>query len=91
MFRLLCFGLFVLIVLSFGVSAATINAVSGSSSDIQSAVDKAKSGDVVLIPEGEWELSTKITINKAKIGVKILPTLFKILVGFTANKNAHTK
>ena len=47
-------------------SAATINAASCSNSDIQSAINSARSGDVVLVPAGDspWSGNVKIPDNK---------------------------
>jgi len=39
------------------VHGSTISAASGSAPDIQEAVNQAQPGDVVLIPEGQWDFS----------------------------------
>jgi hypothetical protein len=53
--RALCVPLFVAITFCAGVSsAATIYAKSGYPSDLQAAINKAKTGDTVVIPAGRF-------------------------------------
>jgi hypothetical protein len=63
-------GLFLLLIIALGfflvsnVSASTINAVSCSQANVQSAINSASSGDIVSIPPGNCTWTTGVTINK---------------------------
>lgn len=45
------------------VSAAEIAATSGSTTDIQAAVNQAKAGDTVIIPEGTWNATGQVFLK----------------------------
>lgn len=55
-----------LLSLSSACNAATINAASCSDSDIQSAINSADSGDVVLVPAGNSSWSANVRIPDSK-------------------------
>jgi hypothetical protein len=64
MIRVLLFGVFVLLLSSISAEAAEIIAPSGSTQDLQDAVDQANSGDVIRIPEGSFEFTGTLTFQK---------------------------
>jgi hypothetical protein len=58
----------VIIILSAFVSvsdSAIINAVSGSQTDLQAAIDSANDGDTIMVPAGSWTWTTPGTYDPA--------------------------
>lgn len=61
---------FMLVCLSFGAHAANVNAASCSSSDVQTAVNSASTGDTVVIPSGNCTWTSPVTIASKGIVVQ---------------------
>src|SRR6516225_9767137 len=61
LYRAFCVPLFLAITFCSGVSsAATIYAKSGYPSDLQAAINKAKTGDTVVIPAGRFSFTGSV-------------------------------
>ncbi|MBM3228583.1 hypothetical protein FJZ20_01730 [Candidatus Pacearchaeota archaeon] len=59
--ELVCFLILILFFLQ-GIDAATINAASCSQADVQAAINSAVDGDVIMIPSGSCEWSSRVSI-----------------------------